>query len=329
MDARDLSPPANWSPLRAQDLRDVRMWKRERVRLAQGRHVLPRAAHVRRHPRRGRAAPRHRDHLRGHLRTLGSGGSAARERGALRPGRARDQRRPLGLEPAHRPCLFLPALEEHAGPRRHGGGHGHRRVVRAHPPRRPRPRAAQDRGPPAGAEPPLRGRAPDAAQGRHLSLGAQPRVRQPQLPRPPVPHGGGADGRHRPPRLRPPHRPPEPRALRRAPGRRAGPSPHAQGPLRRALRGPRSLQGGQRHVRARGRRPAPRGGARRLEAVGAARGHGVAASRATSSRSCSSASRTWRTRPASPTACIARWPRPSSSASTRRCPPPASGSPSA
>jgi diguanylate cyclase (GGDEF)-like protein/PAS domain S-box-containing protein len=33
MDARDLSPPANWSPLRAQDLRDVRMWKRERVRL--------------------------------------------------------------------------------------------------------------------------------------------------------------------------------------------------------------------------------------------------------------------------------------------------------
>ncbi|PYQ45445.1 MAG: hypothetical protein DMF77_04175, partial [Acidobacteria bacterium] len=33
MDARDLSPPANWSPLRVQDLRDVRMWKRERVRL--------------------------------------------------------------------------------------------------------------------------------------------------------------------------------------------------------------------------------------------------------------------------------------------------------
>jgi len=33
MDARDLSPPANWSPLRAQDLREVRMWKRERVRL--------------------------------------------------------------------------------------------------------------------------------------------------------------------------------------------------------------------------------------------------------------------------------------------------------
>jgi len=33
MDARDLSPPANWSPLRTQDLREVRMWKRERVRL--------------------------------------------------------------------------------------------------------------------------------------------------------------------------------------------------------------------------------------------------------------------------------------------------------
>jgi diguanylate cyclase (GGDEF)-like protein/PAS domain S-box-containing protein len=33
MDARDLSPPANWMPLTPEELRGLRMWKRERVRL--------------------------------------------------------------------------------------------------------------------------------------------------------------------------------------------------------------------------------------------------------------------------------------------------------
>jgi diguanylate cyclase (GGDEF)-like protein/PAS domain S-box-containing protein len=33
MDARDLSPPANWMPLTTEELRGLRMWKRERVRL--------------------------------------------------------------------------------------------------------------------------------------------------------------------------------------------------------------------------------------------------------------------------------------------------------
>src|SRR5262249_35114539 len=41
MDARDLSPPANWMPLSARDLRDLRMWKRERVRLRKDGSSFP------------------------------------------------------------------------------------------------------------------------------------------------------------------------------------------------------------------------------------------------------------------------------------------------
>ncbi|HEV7499958.1 MAG TPA: PAS domain S-box protein, partial [Vicinamibacteria bacterium] len=41
MDARDLSPPANWMPLTLEELRDVRVWKRERVRLRKDGSSFP------------------------------------------------------------------------------------------------------------------------------------------------------------------------------------------------------------------------------------------------------------------------------------------------
>jgi diguanylate cyclase (GGDEF)-like protein/PAS domain S-box-containing protein len=41
MDARDLSPPANWMPLSAPELREVRVWKRERVRLRKDGSSFP------------------------------------------------------------------------------------------------------------------------------------------------------------------------------------------------------------------------------------------------------------------------------------------------
>ena len=329
MDARDLSPPANWSPLRAQDLREVRMWKRERVRLAQGRDLLPRAAHVRRHPRRGRAAPRHRHHLRGHLRALGSGGSAARERGALRPGRAWDQRRPLGLEPAHRPRLLLPALEGHAG-------HDDTEVAtaidewfgRIHPEDRDR----------------VQRKIEDHLQGLSPRFEDEHRMRHKDGTYRWVLSRGFAS-----------------RSYHGRPYRMAGAQTdvtdrRAYDPLtglpNRALFAERLDDALARHRTRKGHFAVLFVDLDRFKAVndtfghvagdqllvevaqaaggrGASRATRSPASRATSSRSCSSASRTWRTPPASPTACIARWPRPFSSASTRRCPPPASGSPSA
>jgi diguanylate cyclase (GGDEF)-like protein/PAS domain S-box-containing protein len=41
MDARDLSPPANWMPLGPEELRRLRMWKRERVRLRKDGSSFP------------------------------------------------------------------------------------------------------------------------------------------------------------------------------------------------------------------------------------------------------------------------------------------------
>jgi diguanylate cyclase (GGDEF)-like protein/PAS domain S-box-containing protein len=41
MDARDLSPPANWMPLAPEELRGLRMWKRERVRLRKDGSSFP------------------------------------------------------------------------------------------------------------------------------------------------------------------------------------------------------------------------------------------------------------------------------------------------
>jgi diguanylate cyclase (GGDEF)-like protein/PAS domain S-box-containing protein len=41
MDARDLSPPANWMPLTPEELRGLRMWKRERVRLRKDGSSFP------------------------------------------------------------------------------------------------------------------------------------------------------------------------------------------------------------------------------------------------------------------------------------------------
>ena len=41
MDARDLSPPANWMPLTAPEMREVRVWKRERVRLRKDGSSFP------------------------------------------------------------------------------------------------------------------------------------------------------------------------------------------------------------------------------------------------------------------------------------------------
>ena len=64
-------------------------------------------------------------------------GSAPRERDPLRPGRARHQRRTLGLGPADRAGLLFPALEGDARLRGRRDRHRPRRMAGTRPPRRP------------------------------------------------------------------------------------------------------------------------------------------------------------------------------------------------
>ena len=326
MDARDLSPPANWMPLHA-----GRAARRPHVEAgarppAQGRDVVSRCSSC---PTSSATPPASPSASSPPARTSPSVGRrrrrCARARSATpSPPAAPTTASGTGTSARGAPTSRRAGRRCSATTTRRSATAIDEWFGRIHPDDRDRvQRKIEDHL--HGAQPALRGRAPHAAQGRHLSLGAQPRVRQPQLPGPALPHGGSADGRHRPPRLRPAHRPAQPGPLRGAPRRRARPPSPPQGPLRRALRGPRSLQGRQRHVRPRGRRRAAGRGGATAGSRGASRGHGGPLRRRRVRDPARAHPSTWRTPPAWPTASIARWPPRCSSASTRRCPPPAWG----
>ena len=124
-------------------------------------------------PRRGGpAAPRDAAHG---PEGEGARGRAAGQRGALRAGRPRRQRRPVGLGRGGGDRPLLAALEGDARPLRGGGAARHRGVAGARAPRRHRPRARPDHRPPRRQDPSLRMRVPPARPRRRLPLDAQPR----------------------------------------------------------------------------------------------------------------------------------------------------------
>ena len=108
-------------------------------------------------------------------------GGAARERDAVRPGGARHQQRPVGLGPPDRRGLSTPRAGRRwsATRRRRSAPRPDEWLRRVHPDDAHRLRSAARRAPP-GDHRALRVRAPAAAQGPDLSLGARPRAGGPR-----------------------------------------------------------------------------------------------------------------------------------------------------
>ena len=205
------------------------------------------------------------------LRARATRSAAARcaRRGALRARRARRQRRPVGLGPAHGPALLLAALEVDARLRR---GRDRRRaggVVRARPPRATAgaSSSAIDRPPRAAARRTSR-TSTACAHATAATAGCSPRPGGARRRRPADRIAGSqtditerkrAEEQLQPRRVpRRAHRAAEPRAVPGPPRhamRRDAARPSASA-LRRALPRPRPLQAGQRQPRPRSRRPA-------------------------------------------------------------------------
>src|SRR5712692_5208918 len=132
-----------------------------RGRGARSAHRARRQAGDHRHAARHHRAPERR-------------ARAAAERGALRPGRARRQRRALGLGPRHQPRLPLAPLEADARPARGRAGQRPGGVVRAGAPRRSRPALRRPGAAPLGRHPQPGGGAPHPPCGRDLRGGLLP-----------------------------------------------------------------------------------------------------------------------------------------------------------